>query len=47
MKLLGEGQENDSQVTWEDQNNINQFSKLTIRLESLEEVYDKKKVFAD
>jgi hypothetical protein len=44
MKLLDEGEVNDTQVTWEDQNSINQFSKLNIRLESLDAKYEQKKV---
>jgi prefoldin subunit 4 len=46
MKLLEEGEVNDTQVTWEDQNSINQFSKLNIRLEALDAKYEQKKVGA-
>ena len=35
MKLLEKGQENDMKVSWEDQNNINKFSKFTLRLDKL------------
>ncbi|KAI8918770.1 Prefoldin beta-like protein [Entophlyctis helioformis] len=35
--------ETDAEVTWEDQRNINQFSKLNIRLENYEEAYKTKK----
>ncbi|KAL2912232.1 hypothetical protein HK105_208300 [Polyrhizophydium stewartii] len=40
---LKEEEETDAQVTWEDQRNINMFSKLNIRLESIEEQYEAKK----
>ncbi|EGF84452.1 hypothetical protein BATDEDRAFT_9048, partial [Batrachochytrium dendrobatidis JAM81] len=33
----------DVEVTWEDQRNINMFSKLNTRLESVEEAYEDKK----
>lgn len=43
MKLLNEGEDNESQVTWEDQNNINKFSKLNVRLDTLDVKYEAKK----
>nr|KAJ3421534.1 hypothetical protein HK105_003192 [Polyrhizophydium stewartii] len=43
MSSLKEEEETDAQVTWEDQRNINMFSKLNIRLESIEEQYEAKK----
>ena len=43
MKLLNEGEDNESQVTWEDQNNINKFSKLNVRLDALDTKYEAKK----
>jgi prefoldin subunit 4 len=43
MKLLNEGENNDKDVTWEDQNRINQFSKLNIRLERLDSLCASKK----
>ncbi|KAJ3258973.1 hypothetical protein HK103_003114 [Boothiomyces macroporosus] len=41
MKLLDEGQENDQPVTWEDQENINKFSKYNIKLDALEDKFKK------
>ncbi|KAJ3042533.1 hypothetical protein HDV00_007067 [Rhizophlyctis rosea] len=43
MKMLREGEEADAEVTWEDQQNINAFSKLNARLEALDDVYQEKK----
>eukprot|EP00842_Homolaphlyctis_polyrhiza_P004439 jgi/Hompol1/4997/HPOL_001099-RA len=43
VKLLKEEDENDAEVTHEDQLSINMFSKLNIRLEYQEEIYDGKK----
>ncbi|KAI8897229.1 Prefoldin beta-like protein [Globomyces pollinis-pini] len=37
MKLVDKKDEVDVEVTWEDQNNINKFSKLNARLDVLEE----------
>ena len=42
-KQLQEGDETEAEVTWEDQRNINTFSKLNIRLDSLEDKYKDKK----
>ncbi|KAJ3052511.1 hypothetical protein HK097_006113 [Rhizophlyctis rosea] len=42
-KMLREGEEADAEVTWEDQQNINAFSKLNGRLEALDEIYQEKK----
>ncbi|KAJ3269093.1 Prefoldin subunit 4 [Terramyces sp. JEL0728] len=41
MKLLDEGQQNDQPVTWEDQENINKFSKHNIKLDALEDKFKK------
>ncbi|KAJ3287337.1 hypothetical protein HK104_008653 [Borealophlyctis nickersoniae] len=44
MQMLKEGEEADAEVTWEDQQNINSFSKLNARLDQIEEIYQEKKV---
>jgi prefoldin subunit 4 len=43
MKLLEEGENNDSEVTWEDQDRINKFSKLNVKLDRLESMFTTKK----
>ncbi|KAJ3089204.1 hypothetical protein HK102_006961 [Quaeritorhiza haematococci] len=43
MKMLKEDEETDAEVTWEDQKNINSFSKLNAKLSDLEEAYEEKK----
>ncbi|KAJ3276496.1 hypothetical protein HK104_003657 [Borealophlyctis nickersoniae] len=43
MQMLKEGEEADAEVTWEDQQNINSFSKLNARLDQIEEIYQEKK----
>lgn len=43
MKLLDKGENNDSEVTWEDQDRINSFSKLNAKLDRLESLLAAKK----
>ena len=47
MKLVPEGQEKNQAVTWEDQQNINQFSKLNTKNDGLMEIVKQKKVVDD
>ncbi|KAJ2751962.1 hypothetical protein GGH94_005129 [Coemansia aciculifera] len=41
--LLQREEERDAEVTWEDQQRINQFSRLNVRLENLEDEYKSQK----
>ncbi|KND01763.1 uncharacterized protein SPPG_03555 [Spizellomyces punctatus DAOM BR117] len=43
MKMLNQEEEADAEVTWEDQQNINAFSRLNMKLQNLEEAYEEKK----
>ncbi|KAI8906279.1 Prefoldin subunit-domain-containing protein [Gorgonomyces haynaldii] len=43
VKLLDQQEEQDVAVSWEDQQNINQFSKLNMNQESLNEILEEKK----
>ncbi|KAJ3013620.1 hypothetical protein HKX48_005650 [Thoreauomyces humboldtii] len=45
MKMLDQQDEDsaDTEVTWEDQKNINAFSRLNMRIQNLEEAYEEKK----
>ncbi|KAI9207234.1 Prefoldin subunit-domain-containing protein [Polychytrium aggregatum] len=43
LPQLNESEETDVEVTWEDQEKINTFSKLNSRLQDLEENYEEKK----
>jgi prefoldin subunit 4 len=48
MRMLEQGQEADTQVSWEDQQNINAFSKLSATHSELEDLYaDKKRELED
>jgi len=40
MRMLKKGEEAEIQVSWEDQSKINQFSKLTAKVDNLEEQYE-------
>ncbi|KAH6564766.1 hypothetical protein BSLG_000354 [Batrachochytrium salamandrivorans] len=43
VRMLQPEHESDAPVTWEDQQNINMFSKLNIRFESTEKAFEEKK----
>ncbi|KAI8823443.1 Prefoldin beta-like protein [Fimicolochytrium jonesii] len=43
MKMLEQEEEADTEVTWEDQQNINAFSRLHMRVQDLEALYEEKK----
>ncbi|KAI9090060.1 Prefoldin beta-like protein [Phlyctochytrium arcticum] len=43
MKMLNEGEDADTEVTWDDQQNINKFSRCNMKLQNLEEAYEEKK----
>ena len=43
MKLLEKGQENDLKVEWSDQDNINKFSKLSVRMDKLNQKHSELK----
>ncbi|TPX72715.1 hypothetical protein SpCBS45565_g00246 [Spizellomyces sp. 'palustris'] len=44
MKMLNQEEEADAEVTWDDQQNINAFSRLNMKLQNLEDAYEEKKV---
>ncbi|KAI8919011.1 Prefoldin beta-like protein [Powellomyces hirtus] len=43
MKMLNQDEEADTEVTWEDQQNINSFSRLNMKIQNLEDQYEEKK----
>ncbi|KAJ3158563.1 hypothetical protein HDU86_002788 [Geranomyces michiganensis] len=43
MKMLDQNDEADTEVTWADQQNINAFSRLNMKIQNLEEAYSERK----
>ncbi|CAG8446662.1 11157_t:CDS:2 [Ambispora gerdemannii] len=44
MRMISKDEEVDAEVTWEDQQQINSFSKLNAKHSDLEEIYNAKKI---
>ncbi|CAG8509771.1 2192_t:CDS:2 [Cetraspora pellucida] len=43
MRMINQDEEVEAEVTWEDQQNINSFSKLNVKFSDIEERYEKKR----
>ncbi|CAG8462360.1 3718_t:CDS:2 [Gigaspora rosea] len=43
MRMINQDEEVEAEVTWEDQQNINSFSKLNVKFSDIEERYGEKK----